>query len=85
MGLFSLKSRRLRGDVVTSVSPWYVNAKKKESFVAISSEHGNKQWAYTAARKLQAGIYSNKNSKVQEQKAQESRRAAAPGDLSRRG
>lgn len=82
MGLFSLKSRRLRGVVITFSSSWYITA-KKESFVAVFSEQDNNQWAYTAARKFQAGIYSNKNSKVQEQKAQASHRAAAPGHSSR--
>ena len=71
--------------MITFSSPRYVTATKKESFVAISLEQDNNQWANTAARKFQAGIYSSKNSKVQEQKAEEIHRAAAPGDLSRRG
>lgn len=46
MGLFILKNRRLSGDVITFSSPWYVTAEKKESFVAISLEQDNNQWAY---------------------------------------
>lgn len=69
--------------MITFSSPWYNTAERKELFVATSLEQDNNQWAYTAARKFQAGIYSNKNREVQEQKAQESRRVAAPGDLSR--
>lgn len=41
MQLFSLKSGRLRGDVITFSSPRYVTATKKESFVAISLEQDN--------------------------------------------
>lgn len=68
--------------MITFSSPWHVTANKKESLIK-SLEQDKNQWAYTAARQFQAGIYSNKNSEVQEQRAQESCRAAAPGDLSR--
>lgn len=49
MGLFSLKGRRLRGDVTTFSSPRYVTTEQKESFVAVSLEQDNTQWAFTAA------------------------------------
>lgn len=43
MGLFSLKGRRLRGDVTTFSSPRYVTTEQKESFVAVSLEQDNTQ------------------------------------------
>ena len=51
--------------MITFSSPWYVTGEKKELFVTLSLEQVNNQWAYTAARKFQAGISSNKNHRVQ--------------------
>lgn len=57
----------------------------KEEGIIFHCIFGARKQPYTAGRKFQAGIDSNENRKVQEQKTQESCRAAAPGDLSRRG